>query len=106
MTDSGQWLYKIQVVRPEMLTEGATPEEDDLTTRHFNYLKDLAAKGVVILAGRTLTSEYSGFGLIIFKANSEAAAREIVQNDPGVKHKVFRAELFPYRIAVMDADNA
>ena len=100
-----QWLYKIQPVRPAMLSEGSTPEEDAITEQHFDYLKRLTEAGVVILAGRTQTTDYSSFGLIIFNAEDEAAAHEIVQNDPAVKQKQFRAELYPYQIALLDAGN-
>jgi uncharacterized protein YciI len=96
-----QYLYKIQPVRPDMLTDGPTPEEERLADEHFEYLKGLAAQGVVILAGRTQNTDASSFGIIIFKAESDAAARALVANDPAVKHRVFRAELYPYRIALL-----
>ena len=88
-----------------MLTEGATEEESRRTGEHFEYLKDLVAKGIVILAGRTQTPDYSSFGIVIFKAEDDAAARQIVDNDPVVKNRVMRAELFPYQIALFEAKN-
>ena len=105
MTETQQWLYRIQPVRPEMLSEGSTPGEDAITAQHFNYLKELMNQGVVILAGRTLNTDTSSFGIIIFNAESEEKAREIMHNDPGVKSKQFRAELFPYRIALVEQGN-
>jgi uncharacterized protein YciI len=78
-----QYLYRIQPVRPAMLSEGATEEESRLTGEHFQYLKDLMEKGQVILAGRTLDTGYDSFGIVIF-----------------------RAELHPYRIALLQAANA
>ena len=100
-----QYLYKIQPVRPEMLTEGPTEKESQIVSDHFSYLKGLMRKGVVILAGRTQNTGYSSFGICIFKARSEAQAREIVKKDPAVKNRVMRAELYPYRIALLKADN-
>jgi uncharacterized protein YciI len=88
-----------------MLSEGSTPEEDTSTTQHFNYLKGLMQAGVVILAGRSQTTDYSSFGIIIFKAEDEAAAWKIVHNDPAVQAKQFRAELYPYRIALLEPEN-
>ena len=101
-----QYLYKIQPVRPEMLTEGPTETESQIVSDHFSYLKDLMERGAVILAGRTQNNDYSSFGIIIFKAESEDQAREIVRNDPAVKNNVMRAELYPYRIALLKAENA
>lgn len=100
-----QYLYKIQTVRPAMLTEGPTEEEAEITTQHFNYLKDLQEKGVVILAGRTTSDDYSSFGIIIFNAESDEDAKAIVENDPAVKNRIMRAEWYPYRIALIKEAN-
>jgi uncharacterized protein YciI len=101
MADVTEYLYKIQPTRLAMLTDGPTPREVEIISQHFNYLKELAAQGVVVLAGRTLTTDKRSFGIVIFHANSEGAARGVMNNDPAVKQGVMRAELYPYRIAVM-----
>ena len=102
----GTYLYKIQPVRPEMLTEGSTEIEERIISEHFAYLKDLMGKGVLILAGRTLNNDYSSFGITIINAESDEEARRIMHDDPAVKNHVMRAELYPYRIALLKADNA
>lgn len=96
-----QYLYKIQPTRAAMLPDGPTPEERAIVAQHFDYLQDLVAQGVVILAGRTLNTDPTSFGIVIFRAASEEAARAIVEGDPAVRQGVMRAELFPYRIALM-----
>ena len=53
------------------------------------------------LAGRTLNTDESSFGIVIFEAESEKAARQVVDNNPAVRQEVMRAELYPYRIALM-----
>ncbi len=63
-------------------------------------------KGVVILAGRTLNKDHSSFGITIINAGSDEEARIIMQNDPAVKTRVVRAELYPYRIVLLKEDNA
>ena len=105
MAEMQQWLYRIQPVRSEMLSEGPTPEEAQITEQHFEYLQELMGQGIVILAGRTQNTGYSSFGIIIFKAENEAAARSIMHNDPAVRQRQFRAELFPYRIALLESNN-
>lgn len=96
-----EYLYRIQPVRPEMLSEGPDPEETRIVSQHFAYLNDLTEQGIVLLAGRTLNTDASSFGIVIFKAEDDNAARAIVHNDPAVKNRVMRAELFPYRVALM-----
>ena len=68
-------------------------------------MKQLTNDGVVILAGRTQNTDHSGFGIVLFNAESVEAAREIMLNDPAVKNKVFRAELFPYNTSLFGPDN-
>jgi uncharacterized protein YciI len=101
MSDVTHYLYKIQPTRLAMLTDGPTPEEADIVARHFAYLKHLTEQGVVVLAGRTLNTDETSFGVVIMRAASEEAARTVMQNDPAVQHHVMRAELYPYRIALM-----
>jgi uncharacterized protein YciI len=97
-----QFLYRLQPTPAEMLKSGPTKEEAALVEEHFNYLKNLTAKGVVILAGRTLTTDESSFGIVIFRAESEEAAHEIMNNDPAVKNAVIRANLFPFHVVLME----
>ena len=85
-----------------MLSEGSTPEEDRIVGEHFAYLKDLASQGAVILAGRTLNTDPSSFGIVIFFAESEAEAKTIIHNDLAIQQGVMRAKLFPYRIAILE----
>jgi uncharacterized protein YciI len=85
MIDPTLFLYKIQPVRPGMLTEGCTPEEDQIISQHFKYLKALTDEGKVLLAGRTLNTDPSSFGIVIIAVDSERAARDLMHNDPAVK---------------------
>jgi uncharacterized protein len=101
MSDVTHYLYKIQPSRIEMLTHGPTPEEAEIVVQHFTYLKQLTEQGVVVLAGRTLNTDEKSFGIVIMRADSEEAARNVMLNDPAVKHQVMHAELYPYRIVLM-----
>jgi uncharacterized protein YciI len=101
MPEGSQYLYKIQPTRPEMLPDGPTSEEAERISQHFDYLKALVDKGIVILAGRTLNTDPSSFGIVIFNAATEVAARQLMNDDPAVKSGVMRAELYPYRVALL-----
>ncbi len=96
-----EYLYKIQPTRIGMLSEGPTPEEAATISQHFDYLRALVDQAVVVLAGRTLTTDEHSFGIVVFRAESDDDARRIVKDDPAVKAGVMRAELYPYRIALM-----
>jgi uncharacterized protein YciI len=105
MSDNTQFLYRIQPTRPEMLVEGLTEAESRITAEHFQYLSGLKEQGIVILAGRTLNTDPTSFGIVILNAETEAAAREIMNNDPAVAQGVMSAMLFPYRVALIAEGN-
>ena len=99
-----QYLYRIQPTRLEMLTQGPTDEEASILSDHFKYLESLTKQGVVLVFGRTQNNDASTFGIAIFRAESEDAARMIMNNDPAVKKGVMRAELFPYKVAGLSSN--
>jgi hypothetical protein len=45
-------------------------------------------------------TDASSFGIVVFWAESDDAARRIVDADPAVAGGVMRAELFPFRVAL------
>ncbi len=96
-----QWLYRIQPRRKDMLKKEPTEREGRLIGEHFAYLKDLTEKGVVLLAGRTLNTDASSFGIVIFLAKDEKEAGRIFESDPAVKGGVFRGEVYPYGVALV-----
>ena len=98
---SGIYLYTLHPTRLAMLTEGATAEEQMTAARHWAYSQDLLKRGVVVFAGRTLTRDASSFALCVIRAESEAAARKIMEDDPAVAAGVFSAKLYPYQPMLM-----
>jgi uncharacterized protein YciI len=88
-----------------MLREGPTESEGRIISEHFSYLKRLMGEGVVILAGRTQNTDDTSFGIVIFNAQSDREARQVLHDDPAVKAQVFHGELFPYMIALIQERN-
>jgi uncharacterized protein len=95
-----EFLYKLQLVRADMLRSGPSEREQAVVGEHFAYLQDLNAKGAIILVGRTLTTDEHTMGLSIFRAESEDAARQIMNNDPAVKKGVMTATLYPFKVVL------
>ena len=58
---------------------------------------------MVFLTGRTLDPGQGVFGIVILRADSDDEARALMDNDPGMRQGLMRAELFPYRIALYPA---
>lgn len=95
-----QYLYRIQPVRPAMLVEGPTAQEAAVVGEHCRSLRDLLAQGVVLLAGRTLNTDPTAFGIVVFSAASETDALQIMRADPAVAQGHMSAELFPFRLVL------
>ena len=93
-----EWIYRIVPTRPEMVA-APTDGEAETVVAHFRYLVDLRDRGILILAGRTQES-VDTWGITIFEADDEGAARAIVDADPAVSAGVFAATLHPYAVAV------
>jgi uncharacterized protein YciI len=64
------------------------------STHHFKELQNLQKEGKLILAGRTLNIEPSGFGIVILEMNSEEEAIMLMENDPAVK-KHYDSNIIP-----------
>lgn len=93
------YIYHIQPVRPEMLSEEFTDFEATTMSEHFLYLKDNIEKDIFCLAGPILITDYSNFGFGILRAKSAEEAWRISENDPAVIKRVMRLDILPFGIS-------
>lgn len=93
------YFYKIRPIRPEMLSEGGTDEENQIMGQHFMYLKALTEKAIFAFAGPTLVLDYSNFGTGLLRADSLEDAWQIGNNDPAVINRVMRLDILPFSVA-------
>lgn len=95
-----QFLYMLRVA-PHLHDEAKWSDKDKAaTSRHFERLKKATADGKVILAGRTTEQLDKTFGLVVFEAENETAARAFMEADPAVVAGVMTATLHPYSVAL------
>jgi uncharacterized protein YciI len=96
-----QYIYVFDPVRPELVTDPNAWTENDIqiAERHFAYLKQATEEGIVILAGRS--QDGLGPAVVIFEADSEEAARRFMESDPFVSGGLMRANLHPFRAALV-----
>ena len=91
-----EYLYLIHPLRHGFF-ETPTPVEQTILDEHLAYLKTAAAAGIVLLAGPCTDDT---FGLVVFRAENEAAANAFMFADPSVEKNVMVAELHPMRISI------
>jgi uncharacterized protein YciI len=94
------FLYVLRLA-PNLQQDSAwTDRERGMVGAHFQYLKAATEAGHLLLAGRTDEPLDKTFGLVIFEADDEAAARRFMEDDPAVKAGVMSATLHPYEVAL------
>ncbi len=76
-----------------------TEEDNKIGEAHYERLKQATNDGIVILAGRS--QDGIGPAIVIFEADSEEEARFFMEEDPFVSERLFRAELHPFRAALV-----
>ncbi|MFC1923338.1 YciI family protein [Chloroflexota bacterium] len=99
--DKLQFIYHFDPVRPELVTDPDAWTEEDLRVgeAHFAYLKAATEDGIVLLAGRSLDGV--GPAIVILEAETEGAAQKFMENDPFVARGLMRANLHPFRAALV-----
>jgi uncharacterized protein YciI len=93
-----EWIYFIHPPREDFAAT-MTQEESDVWGVHFERFQRMLAEGTIILVGPTLGTKNTG--LAIFEAPDEAAARQIMEEDPVIAGGFARGELRPFRVSLM-----
>jgi uncharacterized protein YciI len=95
-----QFIYVLRLV-PRLHSDAAWTKEDEMAlSRHFTRFQLAVEKGELILAGRTTEPGDKTFGIAIFEAKDEAAARSFMESDPAVVAGLMTAELHPFAVAL------
>ena len=98
-----QFIYILRLV-PRLHADSAWTKEDNMAiSRHFARFQHAIETGELILAGRTNEPGDKTFGIAIFEAKDEAAARAFMESDPAVVAGLMTAELHPFTVALQRA---
>jgi uncharacterized protein len=99
-TKPQQFIYVLRLV-PRLYSDSAWTKEDNMTlSRHFTRFQHAIETGVLILAGRTKEPGDKTFGIAIFEAKDETAAKAFMESDPAVVAGLMTAELHPFSIGL------
>ena len=93
-----EWVYFLHTPRDNFAAT-MTAEEISVWDEHFVRLKRLLAEGTLILAGPTLGQINTGIAII--EAPDEAAARQIMEQDPAISSGVASGELRGFRVSLL-----
>lgn len=95
-----QFIYVLRLV-PRLHSDAAWTKEDEAAIgRHLARFNEAVKTGQLILAGRTKEPGDKTFGIAIFEAADEAAARAFMEGDPAVAAGLMTAELHPFAVAL------
>ena len=93
-----EWVYFLHPPREDFAAT-MTAEEEAVWAVHFERLKDLLARGTVVLAGPTLGP--TNMGIVVFEADDEDSARRIMDEDSVIVGGFARGELRPFRVSLL-----
>ena len=95
-----QFIYVLRLV-PRLHSDTVWTKEDGMAlSRHFARFQHAIETGELILAGRTSEPGDKTFGIAIFEAKDETAARSFMESDPAVVAGLMTAELHPFAVAL------
>src|SRR4030095_2269462 len=94
-----QFIYVLRLVPRLHADANWTQQDNEVLRRHFVRFQDAIETGQLILAGRTSEPGDKTFGIAIFQAKDEAAARKFMEEDPAVAGGLMTAELHPFSVA-------
>ena len=95
-----EFIYVLRLVPRLYDDKNWTKEDNAALHQHFIRFQEAIKSGQLILAGRTKEPGDKTFGIAIFTASDEAAARKFTESDPAVVAKLMTAELHPFFIAL------
>ena len=99
-TSRKQYVYVLHLTPRMHETTSWTEAENKIIAQHFARLAKATEDGQVILAGRTTEPLDKTFGLVIFEAESNTAAKLFMESDPAVVGNIMSATLHPYSVAL------
>jgi len=93
-----QFALLMKATGPEFFKKTQESVGKQLVDKHFKKLQALTQQGVVLFSGHTLVTDESGFGIIVVRADSEAEAQKIIDDDDLVKAGLVRGTVFPFQV--------
>jgi uncharacterized protein YciI len=95
-----EFIYVLRLVPRLYDDKDWTKGDNAVLERHFARFQEASKSGELILAGRTKEPGDKTFGIAIFQAKDEAAARKFMVEDPAVASGLMTAELHPFSVAL------
>ena len=94
-----QFIYVLRLVPRLHDDNNWTKDDNAALERHVIRFKHAIESGELVLAGRTRETGDKTFGIAVFQAPDEAAARRFMESDPAVVAGLMTAELHPFSVA-------
>ena len=95
-----QFIYVLRLVPRLHSDANWTKDDQAVLGRHLARFKEAIQSGQLIMAGRTMEPGDKTFGIAIFEAADEAAARAFMEADPAVATGLMTAEVHPFAVVL------
>jgi len=99
-----EFIYKLRLIDRLFVEENWTDEDNRITMEHYNHLVELKNQNKLILAGKTAGLDIETYGIVVFQCDSIEEAKDIMRNDPAVKHGIMVGNLKEYNVALVNTE--
>ncbi|MBL8361810.1 MAG: hypothetical protein JNN18_15060 [Rubrivivax sp.] len=86
-------LYAVEVTIGPRWDASLRPQDQPLFREHSAHLRRLRDAGHLVIGAR-----YADKGLLVLAADTEAAARALLDADPSIQAGIFRYQIHPYSV--------
>jgi len=98
------FIYILKLVKRLIPEEGWTPVDSAVVEEHFKRLILLKENGKLLLAGKTTGQDENTFGVVIFQAENNEEANDIMNSDPAILKGIMTGKLWEYSTAVFNRE--
>jgi uncharacterized protein YciI len=91
-----QFAGVFKAARADFVKNGPRAEDMPYLQQHVKYWLPLTDQGVCLAVGHTLNHDETAFGIAVVKADTEAVARKIMEDDPIVRAGILTVTVYPF----------
>lgn len=92
----GMKMYTLVILKTGITSSLSKKETDSIFVGHLHNIQRLAKEGKLVAAGPLGKNDKSYRGIFILNSKNTDEAKQLLQTDPAIHHKLLDAEVFPW----------
>lgn len=92
------YIYQLKLVERLYDELEWTEEDNNIIEAHYLRIKKDFEEKKIIHVGQTVDPKADGFGLVVYYAENDEAAKKYMEADPALIHHLMTATYQPYKV--------